>query len=131
MNSKSNSHTKSSSFIYSTFTGKIDTTPCEISETWPQIIQRLSKPAIRANKDGPLWSPATFKPARRKKENVKEVSLLVLDIDGGMTIDQADAKLRELGAQACVYTTHSHQRITPDHPKAEDYFRIVLALADP
>jgi len=56
---------------------------------------------------------------------------LVLDIDGGMTIDQADAKLRELGAQACIYTTHSHQRITPDHPIAEDCFRIVIALADP
>src|SRR5262245_442116 len=131
MNSKSNSHPKSSNFIYSTFTGKIDTTPCEVSETWPQIIKRLSKPAIRANKDGPLWSPATFKPARRNKENVKAVSLLVLDIDGGMAIDQADAKLREMGAQACIYTTHSHQRITPDHQKAEDYFRIVIALADP
>jgi hypothetical protein len=131
MNSKSNSHPKSSSFIYSTFTGKIDTTPREVSETWPQIIKRLSEPVIRANKDGPLWSPATFKPARRKKENVKAVSLLVLDIDGGMTIDQADAKLRELGAQACIYTTHSHQRITPDHPKAEDCFRIVIALAAP
>ena len=107
MNSKSNSHSKSSSFIYSTFTGKIDTTPREVSEPWPQIIKRLSKPAIRANKDGPLWSPATFKPARRKKENVKAVSLLVLDIDGGMTIDQADAKLRELGAQACIYSKPS------------------------
>jgi hypothetical protein len=131
MNSKSNSHPKSSSFIYSTFTGKIDTTPREVSEPWPQFIKRLSKPAIRANKDGPLWSPATFKPARRKKENVRAVSLLVLDIDGRMTIDQADAKLRELGAQACIYTTHSHQRITPDHPIAEDCFRIVIALADP
>ena len=131
MNSKSNSHPKSSSFIYSTFTGKIDTTPREVFEPWPQIIKRLSKPAIRANKDGPLWSPATFKPARRKKENVKAVSLLVLDIDGGMTIDQADAKLRELGAQACIYTTHSHQRITPDHPIAEDCFRIVIRAGGP
>jgi len=130
MDSKSSTHPKSSSFTYSTFTGKIDTTPREVSETWPQINKRLSKPAIRANKDGPLWSPATFMPARRKKENVKAVSLLVLDIDGGMTVDQADAKLRELGAQACIYTTHSHQRITPDHPKAEDCFRIVIALAD-
>ena len=131
MDSKSSTHPKSSSFTYSTFTGKIDTTPREISETWPQIIKRLSTPAIRANKDGPLWSPATFKPARRKKENVKAVSLLVLDIDGEMMIDQADAKLRELGAQACAYTTHSHQRVTPDHPKAEDCFRIVITLADP
>jgi hypothetical protein len=131
MNSKSNSHPKSSSFIYSTFIGKIDATPREVSETWSQIIKRLSTPAIRANKDGPRWSPATFKTARRKKENVKAVSLLVLDIDGGMTINQADAKLCELGAQACIYTTHSHQRITPDHPKAEDCFRIIIALADP
>jgi hypothetical protein len=109
MNNKSNSYPKSSSFIYSTFTGKIDTTPREISETWPQIIKRLSKPAIRANKDGPLWSPATFKPARRKKENVKAISLLVLDVDGGMEVAQADAKLRELGAQALIYSTYSHK----------------------
>jgi hypothetical protein len=131
MNSKSSTHPKSSRFTYSTFTGKIDTTPREISETWPQIIKRLSEPVIRANKDGPLWSPATFKLARPKKENVKADSLLVLVIDGGMTIDQADGKLRELGAQACIYTTHSHQRITPDHPKAEDCFRMVISLADP
>jgi hypothetical protein len=130
MNSKSSTHPKSSSITYSTFTGKIDTVPREISETWPQIIKRLSEPVIRTNKDGPLWSPATFKLARRKKENVEAVSLLVLDIDGGMTIDQADGKLRQLGAEACIYTTHSHQRITPDHPKAEDCFRIVIALAD-
>src|SRR5262249_22136933 len=44
---------------------------------------------------------------------------------------QANIKLRELGAQAYIYTTHSHQRITPNHPKAEDCFRIVIALADP
>src|SRR5215510_10509865 len=81
MDNKSNSHPKSSSFIFSTFTRKIDTTPREVSETWPQFIKRLSEPAIRANKDGPLWSPATFKPACRKKENVKTVSLLMLDID--------------------------------------------------
>jgi hypothetical protein len=117
--------------VVASITGKINTTPREVSEPWPQIIKRLSKTAIRANKDGPLWSPATFKPVRRKKENVKALSLLVLDIDGRMTIDQADAKLRELGAQACIYTTHSHQRITPDHPKAEDCFRIVISLADP
>jgi hypothetical protein len=37
MNTKSNSHQKSSSFIYSTFTGKIGTTPREVSETWPLV----------------------------------------------------------------------------------------------
>jgi energy-coupling factor transporter ATP-binding protein EcfA2 len=119
------------SFTYSTFTGKTDNIPREITETGPQLIKRFTKPAIRANKDGPLWSPAIFKKKRRLKENVIELSMLVLDIDGGMTVDQADKILRELGALALIYTTHSHQRVTPEHPKAQDCFRVVVLLADP
>jgi hypothetical protein len=119
------------SFTISLFKNKTDATPREVSETSTQFIKRLSTPAIRASKDGPLWSPAIFKPARRKKENVIELSMLVLDIDGGMTIDQADKTLRKLGALACICTTHSHQRVTPGHPKAQDCFRVVILLADP
>src|SRR5688572_13832493 len=118
-------------FTYSTFTGKTDTLPREVSETWPQFIKRISKAATRSTKDGPLWSPAIFKPAHRKKENAVELSFLVLDVDGGMTIDQADKILRELGALALIYSTYSHQRVTPGHPKAQDCFRIVIALAEP
>lgn len=118
-------------FPLSLFKNKTDAIPREVREPWPQIIKRLSKAAIRATKDGPLWTPATFESARRKKENVKAVSLLVLDVDGGMEVAQADAKLRELGAQALIYSTYSHQRITPEHPKAQDCFRVVIALADP
>jgi hypothetical protein len=131
MNNSSNTHPKSIDFTLSTFTSKTDTIPREVRETWPQIIKRFSKTAIRTNKDGPLWSPAIFTPAHRKKENVKTVSLLVLDVDGEMPIEEADGILRELGAPALIYSTHSHQRITPEHPTAVDCFRIVIALAEP
>jgi uncharacterized protein (DUF927 family) len=118
-------------FTISLFPNKTSTRPREIAEAWPQLVERFSRPTVRADKGGPLWSPATFKAACRKKENVEALGLLVLDVDGGMTIAEAETIIRTLGVQACIYSTHSHQRSTPDHQQPADRFRIVIALAEP
>ncbi|GEM_PF-2081521 len=118
-------------FTTSHFDSVRSVTPREIAETWPQLIRRFSTPTIRASKSGPLLSAATFDPPRREKQNVKTGSLLVCDVDGGMTIADAETIIRALGVQAFIYTTHSHQRITDTHPQPIDCFRIVIALAEP
>lgn len=118
-------------FLFSTFNKKTDNTPKDVGETLKQLSKRLSKPVIRAGKDGAAFCGATFEPARRLKKNVKEVSLLILDYDHGATIDEVLEMWRPLGITALLYTTHSHQRITKDHPKAEDRFRVVIPLKAP
>ena len=118
-------------FVISLFSSKGDAKPHSSCETRAQLEKRFSTFKVRANKDGALFSPATFSQARRLKGNVIKLSLLVFDVDGGMTISEAAAKLRALAVQAFIYTTHSHQRITKDHPQAEDRFRIVIILSEP
>ncbi len=118
-------------FLFTAFNQKSDVTPKEFRETLKQIVKRFSKPVIRAEKDGPLFSPAKFMPARRLKKNVTQLSMLVLDYDHGVTIDEVLAMWRPLGVMVLLYTTHSHQRVTKDHPKAEDRFRVIILLKEP
>ncbi len=118
-------------FRYSIFNRKADAKPKESCGTWPQFIKRFSLPKIQVEKDGSLFSPAKFKPAHRLKENVTELSLLVLDYDHGITIDEALMMWQPLQVKLLLYTTHSHQRITDDHPQAEDRFRIIIPLKEP
>src|SRR5574341_1018517 len=118
-------------FTVSLFSSKGDAKPRTSCETWPQLIKRFSTPKIRAVKDGALFSPAKFSPAHRAKENARELSLLVLDYDHSTTIEEALRMWQPLGVKLLLYTTHSHQRITEDHPRAEDRFRVVIPLKEP
>lgn len=118
-------------FTISLFDNKKDARPRESHESWPQLFKRLSTPKIRTDKDGPLFSPAKFSPKHRTKQNVKELSLLVLDYDHDATIAEVVAMWQRLGVRFLYYTTHSHQRRTKDHPKAEDRFRVVIPLTEP
>src|SRR5262245_6570918 len=72
-------HRMNPTFRLSTFIQVDDNQPKEITRSWPQLLSRFAKPEIRAEKDGALFSPAVFEPRRRLKENVRELSLLVLD----------------------------------------------------
>ncbi len=118
-------------FPISLFNGSGDAKPKESRETWAQLSKRLSAFKIRAKKDGQLFSPARFSPKHREKKNVKELSLLALDYDHDATVAQAVETWQRQGVRFLLYTTHSHQRVTKDHPKAEDCFRVVIALAEP
>jgi uncharacterized protein (DUF927 family) len=120
----SRQNTQSTSYQISQFASVTATTPLTKRETSRQIIKRLSKPAIRATKNGPLWSPAIYAPPRRTKGNVKELCALALDCDHDITFDEAAAILRNLGVTAIMHTTYSH---TPQAHR----FRIIILLATP
>ncbi len=130
-NTTSSFHTTEQTFTISLFSGKHDAKPRESRESWSQLTKRLSAFKVRAEKDGQLFSPAKFSPKHRTKENVTELSLLVLDYDHDVTVSQAFETWQRQGVRFLLYTTHSHQRRTKDHPKAEDCFRVVIALAEP
>lgn len=118
-------------FSISFFEGKLDVKPRVKSLAWSQLRGLLSDFAIREEKDGPLFSPARFSPARRAKKNVVDLSLLVLDYDHDVRIIDIQRKWGQLGYSFLIYSTHSHQRVTDDHPQAEDRFRVVIPLKDP
>ncbi|MGH9839694.1 MAG: YfjI family protein [Blastocatellia bacterium] len=115
----------------SLFSSKRDALPQEAARTWAELLDRFAHPAIRAGKDGPLFSPAIFDPPKRAKENARELSLLVLDFDSGLEIEDGLRPWRALGLRCAYHTTHSHLRVTPDHPDAQPRYRVVIPLADP
>lgn len=83
------------------------------------------------------WSPATFKNTsdgrKRVAVNAAENSLLVLDIDEGMTIQEAKAVIKKNRFAALIGTTRSHgkdKRTKSGKVKpACDRFRVVLKLS--
>lgn len=71
------------------------------------------------------WSPSTFGPSGiRSNENWKACSLLVLDIDGGQSLE--DAKVSFKGYKHIIATTRSHGR--DKHGVVCDRFRVVICL---
>lgn len=52
----------------------------------------------------------------RKTENIESVSMIVLDIDCGMSLDEVKEIMK--GTESVVHTTFSH---TPEHPKLHVY----------
>ncbi|MDQ3820382.1 MAG: hypothetical protein M3362_22245 [Acidobacteriota bacterium] len=81
-------------FTLSLFNCKADTQPREVKRTWDEMCARFENPAVRMAKDGPLFSPAIFRPAYRLQANVIEISLLVFDYDHHASFD--------LDLQACA-----------------------------
>jgi uncharacterized protein (DUF927 family) len=98
--------------------------------TWAEFVEAFRRPAIRADKDGPLFSPAIFTRPRRLNENVHSLSMLVLDFDHDISLTEALEVCEGLGVDYLIYTTHSHQRVTDRHPTPEDCFRVVLPLKE-
>ncbi|MDG3066795.1 primase-helicase family protein [Thauera mechernichensis] len=90
---------------------------------WDSFARRLLKHDIRHEKSGPAFGPHTLiQGGKRRNSDVINVSMLVIDSDNGVPLD--DLAARYAGFQAAIYTTHSH---TPDKTKA----RVVVPLLRP
>ncbi len=116
-------------FKLSLFKHKRDTIPQIVEQSWQDLCEKFKQPQVRFQKDGLLFSPAKFEPAYRKKENVSEVSMLVLDIDHNAELQTLKEKLTPLDSAFAIYSTHSHLRRTETNLNAEPRFRVCLPLA--
>lgn len=107
---------------------RIDTEPQEEEATWAEFREgMLSKPVeFRDEKDGSGWMPVMLKDQKvgRRLDNVDKVSCLVLDVDHGMSFDEAVRVLRAHGYEAAMHTSFSHS-------EREHRYRIVFPLAEP
>lgn len=120
---KSMQRLENQSFQISEYYNCKDNDPKAKAHTWESFCAAFAKHAVRPQKDGPAWSPASFgKGKTRSVENVNCVSMAVIDVDGG---DPLDAILPRLASFACLI--HSSFRHTPELPK----YRIIIPLATP
>lgn len=92
--------------------------------SWEQLCATLSEPRPHSGDNHPGWSPGAFSDDRRNSSNVECVWALCLDVDDGMTIEQAESKIREHGWRAHLHTSRKHK------PEAHR-FRVVVGLSRP
>jgi Ca2+-binding EF-hand superfamily protein len=119
-------------FKLSFFKHKRDTVPQMVERSWEQLCEQFRQPQIRAAKDGLLFAPAVFDHAKRSKENVREVSMLTLDIDkNAPELKTLITQVATLNSAYVIHSTHSHLRRTETNPDAEKRFRVVVPLACP
>lgn len=121
--------------------GRLDNKPVSTSSTWLEVREITSRPLEVADctleeyqaannnsraemKDGMGIVPAKLKDQKlgRKSENIDTVSMIVLDIDCGMSMEEVKGVMQ--GTESVVHTTFSH---TPEHPK----LRVLIPLQKP
>ncbi|RUM43965.1 MAG: hypothetical protein DSY80_04985 [Desulfocapsa sp.] len=78
----------------------------------PDFLIMMTEHKESAVKDGPCFVPGTFINARRVRNEIREISVLVYDIDGYMTWEGAVEHMRDLGYLCALSTTYSHLTTT-------------------
>ena len=105
------------------FKHKLDNEPKPVLLPWARLAARLTQHERRAEKDGPLWSPAHYPPgAKRGNGSVLGVTAAVGDFDDGVAWEDISAAL-----SAYEYVAHSTFSFTPEAPK----FRVVIPFSVP
>lgn len=105
------------------FQHKADNQPHPMQLTWERLAERLMQHAERAEKDGPLWSPAQYPPgATRSNKAVLGLCAAVGDFDNGISWEEVKERLEKY-----EYIAHSTHSFDPEHPK----FRIVIPFSRP
>jgi hypothetical protein len=93
---------------------------------WPALAERLASFPVRAGVDDkrrlPCWSPARFAGEGSSAAQVHDLCCLVLDLDGGIGIDEALDRCAPF--TVALHTSWSHRPAAP-------CFRLVLPLAQP
>lgn len=94
---------------------------------WARLAARLAAFSVRGDvtdkRDLPCWSPAVFPPGEGSTaERALSVGCLVLDIDGGASIEEAVERCDPL-----TFALHTSWRHRSEAPR----FRVVLPLARP
>ena len=77
-----------------------------------------------------VWSPILYKNDHRHKDNFLSASWIGLDVDDGMTLDDAISLLKEFQATSLVGVTGSHQKQKGEEPPC-DRFRVLLQMVSP
>lgn len=99
--------------------------PVTLSE---EELKRLFSSHSIGEKDGACFIAGKLEGTSRKASEIKELSLLVYDIDNGTPLDALAQKLK--GTSAWIYSTHSHMQAKNQQPQLPR-FRVIFPLAKP
>ena len=97
--------------------------------TWRELRKRLTKPLDAPKSEAPVFVPAELEGSSRAQEHVKQVTLLVFDIDNKdksnqITADELCERSMRQKLETIIYSTPSHTR--------EDLrYRVVIRLSEP
>ncbi len=95
-----------------------------------QTLTELAKVITQKRPDGAMWSPTEYKDGYRNSSNaLRSPSLFVVDIDDGLPLLAATARLDSLGLSYIIAPSRSHQILKND--VVCDRYRIVLELESP
>jgi uncharacterized protein (DUF927 family) len=110
-------------FEISEFHNCFDNEPKPRAHTWASFCKVFGKHMVQKNKDGAAWSPASYPIGnKRGTDNVKCVSMAVIDIDDGTPVD---VLLPRLSGYAClVHSSYSYK------PEAQKY-RLIIPFSVP
>jgi KaiC/GvpD/RAD55 family RecA-like ATPase len=75
------------------------------------------------------WAPGVFKENKRTKANFQETHLIALDIDSGLSIDEARMRIIGHGLEAIIAPSKSHQ--LAKNGTIGDRYRLVFPLDKP
>ena len=105
------------------FNSFFDNEPKQRQMTLQQLVHKLTKHEIRANKNGPSFSPAVYpEGVTRANNNAVYVTALVLDVDDGTPYNKLKDKFAPFAH--VYYTSYRH---TSEHAK----YRVVIFLSEP
>jgi hypothetical protein len=102
-----------------------------------RLVQIRSMSELAKTVASEAWSNIVFKDNKRSKNNFLYADFLAADIDGGLSLVQAEKRLARLGLEYSITLTRNHQRTKSTRGKAGnpasqgpcDRFRIVLTTA--
>ncbi len=97
-----------SKFSVSIAAGKFEKFWHERTWTLRELAGLLLSHREAPKKDGFAFAPARLHGKLRNKDAVREISLLVYDVDGGQSLEEAQELIRKRGLFAIVYTSYSH-----------------------
>jgi len=78
---------------------------------WPTLADLLTHHQV-GPKEGTCIVPAVFRGTERKKDQAQRIDIVMLDSDGGATLDEIRYAVRERGWSAIISSTHSHLTAT-------------------
>lgn len=109
-------------FEISKFYNEKDIKPKTAFLSWDECCEHLSAHQKRRDKFGaPCWSPCIYSSGTtRKKENVIRISMAVIDVDNGHSVDSLIQLIH--GYTYLIHSSFSH---TKDMPK----YRVILPLS--
>ncbi len=98
-----------------------------VSYTWADLCSIMTNHQEGA-KEGSCFTPAIFTATKRKKNDAKQIDLLVFDFDNGESFTQIKAALTKHKYAGIIYSTHSHMQ---DKGYPCPKFRVIMLLQKP